>query len=94
MSLQEMQEQIVKLSRSDRLALVNLIIKSLQSDSEKQSQQTESIIPGSSLRANSDEKRIALISKMRGFLKTDKPAPTDDQVQAMLEERLKEKYLQ
>jgi hypothetical protein len=86
MSLQEMQEQIVKLSRSDRLALVNLIIKSLQSDSEKQLQQTESFIPSSSLRANTSEKRTALISKMRGFLKTDKPTPTDDQVQAMLEE--------
>lgn len=30
--------------------------------------------------------------QMRGFLKTDKPVITDMEVQAMLEERLLEKY--
>ncbi|MDZ8104005.1 MAG: hypothetical protein RM338_00045 [Nostoc sp. DedQUE12a] len=34
-----------------------------------------------------------LISRMRGFFKTDKSAPTDPEVQGMLEERLVEKYL-
>jgi hypothetical protein len=31
--------------------------------------------------------------RMRGLLKTDQPAPTDEQVAAMLEERGAEKYL-
>lgn len=33
------------------------------------------------------------ISRMRGLLKTDTPPPTDAEVEAMLEERLEEKYL-
>jgi hypothetical protein len=33
------------------------------------------------------------IRRMRGLLKTDQPAPTDEQVKAMLEERRVEKYL-
>jgi hypothetical protein len=37
--------------------------------------------------------RSGAIRRMRGLLKTDQPAPNDDQVSAMLEERLMEKYL-
>ena len=34
------------------------------------------------------------IRRMRGLLKTDQPAPTDEEVATMLEERRVEKYLQ
>jgi hypothetical protein len=37
--------------------------------------------------------RSGAIQRMRGLLKTDKPAPTDQEVAAMLEERRMEKYL-
>ncbi|GAB4278862.1 MAG: hypothetical protein Fur0025_05730 [Oscillatoriaceae cyanobacterium] len=37
--------------------------------------------------------RSAAIHRMRGLLKTDQPAPTDEEVAAMLEERRLEKYL-
>jgi hypothetical protein len=37
--------------------------------------------------------RSNAIKRMRGLLKTDKPAPTDEEVEAMLEERRVEKYL-
>jgi len=37
--------------------------------------------------------RSGAIRRMRGLLKTNKPAPTDEQVAAMLEERRMEKYL-
>ncbi|MBD1925367.1 hypothetical protein H6F74_03565 [Trichocoleus sp. FACHB-90] len=37
--------------------------------------------------------RKAAIDRMRGLAKTDAPAPTDAEVEAMLEERLVEKYL-
>ena len=37
--------------------------------------------------------RSGAIRRMRGLLKTDQPAPTDEQVAAMLEERRVEKYL-
>jgi hypothetical protein len=38
--------------------------------------------------------RSRLIKQMKGLLKTDQPAPTDAEVEAMLEERRVEKYLQ
>ncbi|MEX0270945.1 DUF2281 domain-containing protein [Leptolyngbyaceae cyanobacterium UHCC 1019] len=38
-------------------------------------------------------KRADAIQKMRGLLKTDQPAPTDQDVADMLEERRLEKYL-
>lgn len=38
--------------------------------------------------------RRDLINQLRGFLKTDKSPPTDTEVQAMLEERRGDKYLQ
>jgi hypothetical protein len=37
--------------------------------------------------------RSSAISRMRGLLKTDQPAPTDAEVAVMLEERRAEKYL-
>jgi hypothetical protein len=40
-----------------------------------------------------DVDRSGAIQRMRGLLKTDQPAPTDEQVAAMLEERRVEKYL-
>ena len=43
--------------------------------------------------SNGEGDRKAAIQQMRGFLKTDKPAPTDAQIEAMLEERRVEKYL-
>jgi hypothetical protein len=42
----------------------------------------------------SQSERSAAIRRMRGLLKTDRPAPTDEEVAAMLEERRVEKYLQ
>lgn len=69
MLLQEVKEQVFKLSPSDRLALVSAIIESLQ----------EQPISGS--------ERSSAIQRMRGLLKTDQIAPTDEAVAAMLTER-------
>jgi hypothetical protein len=41
----------------------------------------------------SDADRSSAIRRMRGLLKTDQPAPSDEEVAAMLEERRVEKYL-
>lgn len=38
--------------------------------------------------------RSAAIRRMRGLLKTNQPAPTDEEVAVMLEQRRMEKYLQ
>ena len=75
MLLQELKEQVFKLSPSDRLALVSAIIESLQDTSISQLD------------------RSSAIQQMRGLLKTDQPAPTDEEVAVMLEERRAEKYL-
>lgn len=37
--------------------------------------------------------RSGAIQRMRGLLKTDQPAPTDEEVAAMLDERRVERYL-
>lgn len=76
MSFNELKAQVVRLSRSDRLALVSTIIESLQEDNQM-----------------SKSDRTKAIQRMRGLLKTDQRAPTDEEVAAMLEERRVEKYL-
>lgn len=83
MSLQNLKEQARQLSISERLELVSAIIESLQDSSSQQ--------PERSLKAGTMRSRI--IKQMKGLLKTDQPAPTDDQIKAMLEERRVEKYL-
>jgi hypothetical protein len=76
MLLQELKEQVYKLSVSDRLALVSLIIESLQTTPSLQADKSHAI------------------RRMRGLLTTDQPAPTDEEAEAMLEERRVERYLQ
>ena len=75
MSLQEVKQQVVKLSVRERLSLVAFIIESL---SELTSAKVD---------------RSRAIDKIRGLLKMDKPAPTDEEVEIMLEERRLNKYL-
>ncbi|MDJ1170074.1 hypothetical protein PMG71_11605 [Roseofilum sp. BLCC_M154] len=75
MSLQEVKQQVVKLSVRERLSLVSFIIDSLPES------------------RSSTAERSKAIEQMRGLLKTDKPAPTDEEVEAMLEERRINKYL-
>jgi hypothetical protein len=41
----------------------------------------------------SEPERSSAIRRMRGLLKTDQPAPTDEEVAVMLEERRVDKYL-
>jgi hypothetical protein len=75
MSLQELKEQVLKLSVSDRLSLMSVIVESLQ--------EISSLTPD----------RSGAIRRMRGLLKIDQAAPTDEEVAVMLEERRAEKYL-
>jgi hypothetical protein len=75
MSLQELREQALQLSVSDRLALMSTIIESLQHE----------LRPGPPVPED-------IVDRMIGLAKTDAP-PTDAEVEAMLEERLVEKYV-
>jgi hypothetical protein len=76
MSLQELREQALQLSVSDRLALMSTIIESLQHELRPRP-----LVPKD------------IVDRMMGLAKTDAPPPTDTEVEAMLEERLVEKYL-
>ncbi|MEM6253756.1 MAG: hypothetical protein AAF821_12620 [Cyanobacteria bacterium P01_D01_bin.156] len=86
MTFQELKELSVKLPVSERLALVNLIVQSLQAE----------LVPVS-LPGVPNENPVQLsvsqaIDQMRGLLKTEQPAPTDADVKTMLEERRIEKF--
>ncbi|HEY9647965.1 MAG TPA: hypothetical protein V6C88_16440 [Chroococcidiopsis sp.] len=72
---QDLKAQIFKLPPSDRLALISVIVESLQDTTIAQPD------------------RAGAIKRMRGLLKTEQPAPTDEEVAAMLKERRVEKYL-
>ena len=75
----ELKAQIFKLPPRDRLALISAIVESLQDTQDTTMAQSE---------------RSSAIQRMRGLLKTEQPAPTDEEVAVMLEERRVEKYLQ
>lgn len=54
---------------------------------------TPAIPPGTLTGLRGIARRAEAVQKMRGLLKTDRPAPTDQEVEAMLEERRVQKYL-
>jgi hypothetical protein len=45
------------------------------------------------IKPSQKSERTSIIKQMKGLLKTNQPAPTDEQVKAMLEEHRVEKYL-
>ena len=79
MTLQELEQQVHQLSISERLSLLNSITRSLQRDLAQP-------------HAPSDKRK--LVEQLRGCLKQPgEPAPTDEEIDAMREERLVKKYL-
>lgn len=76
MDWQELRKHAYQLSVTDRLALVEAIVKSLSDELRPR----PPIPPGT-------------LTRLRGSLKTDGPAPTDEDIEQMKEERIKEKYL-
>ncbi|MBE9101171.1 hypothetical protein IQ267_17170 [filamentous cyanobacterium LEGE 07170] len=81
MSFQELREQATRLSVSDRLALMSAIIDSLKNPNL-----------GENTPPSMARERSGAIERMRGLLKTEQPAPTDEEVAVLLEERRLEKY--
>lgn len=81
MTLQEIEQQVYQLTIAERLSLLNTITRSLQQEIE----------PSLKLPPN---QKLEIVNQMRGFLaRPGQPAPTDEEVEAMLEQRLVEKYL-
>lgn len=82
MTLQEIEQQVHHLSIAERLSLLNTITRSLQQEIE----------PAQTL---SQQEKLAIVAQMRGFLsRPGESAPTDDEINALLEQRRIEKYLQ
>jgi hypothetical protein len=81
--------------------LIEVLFMSLQ-DLKEQARQlnvndrlelVQSIIESLQNNSSQQPERSRVIKQMKGLLKTDQPAPSDEQVEAMLEERRLEKYL-
>lgn len=81
MSFQEIREQAMRLSVSDRLALMSAIIDSLKEPNLRHH-----------IQPSMAQERSGAIKRMRGLLKTEQPAPTDEEVAVLLEERRMGKY--
>ncbi len=75
MSWQELRKEALQLSVSDRLLLVEAIIRSLSNELRPHPQVPKGTLTG-----------------LRGLLKKDGLPPTDNEIEAILEERLEEKY--
>ena len=76
MDWQELRKEAYNLSVSDRLALVEAIVRSVNDEIRPR----PPVPPG-------------VVERLRGVLKTDGPPPTDEEIEAIKEERLMEKYL-
>jgi len=76
MSWEELRKEAYQLSVSDRLLLVEAIVRSLSNELRPRPESTEGIV-----------------ERLAGSLKTDVPPPNDKEIEAILENRLKEKYL-
>lgn len=76
MSWQELHKEAYQLSVSDRLLLIEAIVRSLSDELRPRSPVPKGTLTG-----------------LHGLLKTDEPPLTEEEIEAMLEERLKEKYL-
>ncbi|MBW4442944.1 MAG: hypothetical protein KME10_17235 [Plectolyngbya sp. WJT66-NPBG17] len=82
MTLQELEQQVHQLSVAERLSLLNTITRSLQQEIDPPSKSTP-------------QEKLAIVNQMRGFLaRPGEPAPTDEEVEAVLDQRRVEKYLQ
>ena len=77
MNLQELKKEAYKLSVSDRLLLVEAIVRSLSNELRPRPPVPEDIV----------------WEQLRGGLKTETPPPSDAEIEVMLQERLEEKYL-
>ena len=75
MTLDELQDQALRLSLEERRHLINALQRSLQPDPQP------------------NVKKQGLAASLIGIAKTNAHSPTDEEVAAMLDERLAQKYL-
>jgi hypothetical protein len=83
MTLQELQEQALKLSIEERWELVWVVLRSISD------QQSWPLQPN----PQSTARPTGLAASLIGIVQTDAPPPTDEEVKAVLDEQLVQKYL-
>jgi len=76
MSWEELRKEAYQLSVSDRLLLVEAIVRSLSNELRPRPESIE-----------------GTLTHLCGILKNEQSSPSDEEIAAMCEERLKEKYL-
>jgi hypothetical protein len=86
-------EKLYQLIQTLPESQTNEILKFAEFLQQKQLSPPQAIPPGTLTGLRGIANRADAIQKMRGLLKTDQPAPTDQEVASLLEERRLEKYL-
>jgi hypothetical protein len=81
MTLQELQAQALQLTVEERWQLIKALTQSC------------AVKDLPTLPPSPSAKPLGLVASLIGIAKTDAPPPTDDEVAAMLDERLVQKYL-
>ena len=83
MKFDEIPEQALKFSVKDHWQLIDVLMRSVSD------QQSWSLQPN----PQSTARPTGLAASLIGIVQTDAPPPTDEEVKAMLNERLTQKYL-
>lgn len=87
MTRQEFIEEIMRLSVAERIALLEAISRSLREEFEAADAASDA--PDT---ADERERRLGAVRRLRGALKFDGPAPTDEEVREIITDYLIEKY--
>jgi hypothetical protein len=89
MTRQEFIEEIMRLSVAERIALLEAISRSLREEFEATDVALSAPAPDT---ADERERRLNAVRRLRGALKFDGPAPTDEEVREIITDYLIEKY--
>ncbi|ERT09318.1 addiction module component family protein [Lyngbya aestuarii BL J] len=96
MNWQELRKEADNLPVYERLLLVEAIIRSLSNELRPKEPIPDEVwerLRGG-LKTDEPSPTKGGLTELIGILKTDNPPPTDEEIEAILDERLEEKYLQ
>jgi hypothetical protein len=89
MTRQEFIEEIRRLPVAERIALLEAISRSLREEFEATDAASDASAPDAS---DERERRLGAVRRLRGALKFDGPAPTDEEVREIITDYLIEKH--
>lgn len=96
MNWQELRKEADNLPVYERLLLVEAIIRSLSNELRPKEPIPEGVVERlrGVLKTDEPSPTKGGLTELIGLLKTDNPPLTDEEIEAILDERLEEKYLQ